>query len=284
MPDDRPASIRPKRKYGQNFLVDEAVLERLVRGADISRSDVVLEIGPGTGNLTSVLLREAGKVVAVEIDRQFAPRLEALASTSGNLELLWGDATSIELPLCDKVVASLPYKHALPLVFDILDNEFEVAVVVVQRDLARRLAAKPGEPGYSRISVCAQRSAALDVLETVPKRCFSPPPDVDSAVLRMTPRRRTFTIPTEEFFRNLLDTLFLHRDRTVADALRRSVRPAGLAAISSELPSHLRSTAVRDVAPRDFGLVARVLHRNGVTTKAVPDERKRRAQRTGRRR
>lgn len=275
--------IRPNRKYGQNFLVDDAVLERLVRSAEISRDDVVLEIGPGTGNVTSILLREAGRVVAVEIDRQFAPLLEALAGT-GELDVIWGDATTVELPRCDKVVAALPYQHALPLVFGILANECEVAVLVVQRELARRLAAKPGEPGYSRIGVCAERLAAVEILETVPKECFQPPPDVDSAVLRLAPRRRPFEIPSEEYFRNLLDSMFLHRNRTVAEVLRHSVRPARLAAVSGELPDRLRRTPVREVGPRDFGLIARILHRNDVPAKPVPNERKRRAQRGSRRR
>lgn len=279
MPGMLPPSIQPKRRYGQNFLVDDAVLDRLVRAAGLARGDVVLEVGPGTGNVTGVLLREAGRVIAVEIDRQFAALLESLAARSGNLELVWGDATKVELPAYDKVVAALPYQQALPLIFDILARDFEVAVVVVQRDLARRLAARPGEPGYSRISVCAQRTAEVEVLETVPKECFRPPPEVASAVLRLTPRRRPVEIPSEEYFRNLLDSFFLHRNRTMVDVLRHAVRPARLAAVLNELPPRVHKTAVRDVGPRDFGLIARVLHRKGVTVKPVPVVRKRRAQR-----
>ncbi len=274
-----PPSIHPNRKYGQNFLVDEAVLDRLVRAAEVTRHDVVVEIGPGTGNVTSLLVREAGRVVAVEIDRQFTAPLEALASRSGNLEVVWGDATKIELPPCDKVVAALPYKQALPLIFDILANEFEIAVVIVQRDLARRLAAKPGEPGYSRVTVCAQRSAEVEMLEMVPKECYRPPPRVESAVLRLTPRRRPVAVPSEEFFRNLLDSFFLHRNRTVAEVLRHSIGSARLATITSELSPSIRRSSVRDVSPREFGRIAWVLHRNGVTTKPVPEDRKRQAQR-----
>ncbi|MGI8869768.1 MAG: rRNA adenine N-6-methyltransferase family protein [Mycobacteriales bacterium] len=123
-----------------------------------------------------------------------------------------------------------------------------------------------------------------DVLDTVPRQCFRPPPNVDSTILRITPRQRPFAIPSEEFFRNLLDSMFLHRNRTVAQILRYSVRPAAPAAISNELPPRVRATAVRDVAPRDLALIARVLYRNGTTTTPVPDERKRRAQRVTRRR
>lgn len=285
MPETPPPSIRPNRKYGQNFLVDDAVLGRLARYAEVGRDDAVLEIGPGTGNVTSVLLREAGRVVAIEIDRQFTSHLDALAAEAGgNLEVIWGDATKVELPPCDKVVAALPYQHALPLIFDILATGCEIAVVVIQHGLARRLAARPGEAGYSRISVGAERLAEVELLETVPKECFRPAPDVDSAVLRLTPRRRPFAIPSEEYFRNLLDLMFLHRNRTVAEVLRHSVRPPRLAAVTGELPVRLGRTAVRDVGPRDFGLIARILHRNGVPVKPVPEERKRRAQQTSRRR
>ena len=257
-------------------------MNRFVRAAKVTRHDVVVEIGPGTGNVTSLLVREAARVVAIEIDRQFAAQLEALASSSGNLEVVWGDATKIELPPCDKVVSALPCKQALPLIFDILENEFEIAVVSVQRDLARRLAAKPGEPGYSRVTVCAQRSAEVEMLEIVSKDCYHPPPQVESAVLRLTPRRRPVAIPSESFW-NLLDSFFLHRNRTVAEVLRHSVGPARLATITSELSSSIRRSWVRDLSPREFGRIAWVLHRNGVTTKPVPDNRKRRAQRIRRR-
>ena len=175
-PLSTPYPIRPKKKLGQNFLTDAAVLRREVACADIAAGDTVLEIGAGIGNLTQLLLERAGQVVAVEQDRQFAPCLKDLQRQHKHLRVIWGDALAVDFPRFDKAVANLPYQVALPIVFKLLNQRFERAVLMLPKRLAQRLCATVGQPGYSRIGVTVGRLAQVEWIEQVGKDAFFPRP------------------------------------------------------------------------------------------------------------
>ena len=267
-----PGSARSQVDLGQNFLTDTASLDAEIGYAKVAATDTVLEIGAGTGNLTERLAARAGQVIAIEYDRRFRQRLDELARAHGNIELIWGDAVAVRLPRFDKVVANLPYRVALPVIMRLLDHPFDRAVLIVQKDMAQKVCAGPDEAGYGRVSVTVQRLARAELLEVVAASAFSPPPRVDSAMLRLTPVRNPFAVGSAEAFRRLLDNLFLRRSDKLADAL------PGLADITAQLPGRLRGRQVSCLTPEEFGEVSRFLGSHKVRLPPVRNSVKRTAQ------
>ena len=241
--------ILPKKKLGQNFLTDAAVLRREVACADIAAGDTVLEIGAGIGNLTQLLLEKAGQVVTVEQDRQFAPCLEELQQQHGHLKVVWGDALAVDFPRFDKVVANLPYQVALPLVFKLLNQRFERAVLMLPKRLAQRLCATVGQPGYSRIGVTVGRLAQVEWIEQVGKDAFFPRPEVESVLVLIKRTKPKFAVPSDDFFRQVLESLFARRQARV----QQIVPPAALTRLSKKI----KTKPVYTVTPREFGEITR---------------------------
>lgn len=268
----RQRGTRPQRDLGQNFLTDERFLDSEISYARVGPQDTVLEIGAGPGNLTERLASMAGHVVAVEYDRQFRARLGSLARSRANITLIWGDALEVPLPSFTKVVANLPYRVALPVLLRLLGRRFDAGVVIVQKDMARKICAGPGQAGYGRVSVIVQRLAPAELLQVVPGSAFSPPPRVDSAIVRVRPVSDPFPVAAGEEFSRLLDNSFLHRDAKLGAALGRVAEAAAL------LPARLRDKQVSRLAPEEFGEVSRFLESRKVRLPAVSDSAKRRAQ------
>ncbi len=249
--------IQPNHKYGQNFLCDTGVLRREVAYADVDKMDVVLEIGPGIGNLTEQLLQRAGRVIAIEKDRQFAPCLQDLQKSYPHLELHWGDALELEFPPFDKVVANLPYQVSLPLIFKLLEQRFKKGVLIFQKRLAGRICAGVGEKGYCRLSVALGRRAHVEILETLGREVFHPRPDVDSAIVKIERSKPKFDIPSEEFFKLVLEELFSGRELSVEQALQKSRQRALSVRSLQGLSGKLRGKIVCQVTPREFAEIAR---------------------------
>ena len=252
--------IRPKRDLGQHFLTDKSVLQREVACAQVGRADAVLEIGAGIGNLTELLLQKAGRVIAIEVDRQFETSLLELQGRYGNLEIVWGDALEVAFPPFDKVVASLPYKVALPITFKLLDFRFERGILIYQHRLAQRICASVAENGYSRLGVSIARRAQVELLETIGRDAFHPRPDVDSAMVELRPTQARFDIPSEKFFKLVLEQLFAQRTRSVQQAVRgirnrKLPRPALERALEN-MGAQIKKRQVSSIAPRDFGRIS----------------------------
>ena len=249
--------IRPQKKFGQNFLADESVLQREIGHAHLSRSDVVLEIGAGIGNLTELLLQRAGRVIAIEADRQFEKRLGDLQGEYDNLEVIWGDALEVDFPAFDKVVANLPYKVALPLTFKLLDCKFDRGILMYQKQLAQRLCATAGQNGYSRLGVSVNRRANAELLEVVDRAAFYPQPDVDSAMVELQCSKPKFDIPSEDFFKEVLQQLFAQREKSVQQAVReiwdRKMTKAALERALANMGARVQKRQVSSIMPRDFG-------------------------------
>lgn len=208
--------VRPSRKLGQNFLVDSSVLEREISYADVRQADTVLEVGPGVGNLTELLARHAGKVYAVETDTRM---VEILRERLGRrVEIIEGDFLKVKLPAFDKAVSNIPYSISSPLTFRLLSHGFRSAVLTYQKEFAERMVAKPGERSYSRLSVATYYYAEVEMLEVLPPEAFYPQPEVDSAIVRLTPKGRPFEVNEERFFA-LVRGLFSHRKKTLKKAL-----------------------------------------------------------------
>ena len=257
----RALGVRATKSLGQHFLVDERVAHRHVEFAGITATDTVLEIGPGLGILTDLLLRKAARVVAVERDRRLA---RALRARGDRLEVLEGDAVRVPLPPFDKVVSNLPYQISSPITFRLLDLSFRRAALMYQREFADRLVAARGDDAYSRLSVKAYVRARTEVVERVPRSAFWPQPKVDSAIVLLEPRPPPFAVQDWSRFDAVVDATFEHRRKAIENALRLSWRRFAPteAAFEERLAGapHLRRRP-EELTPEQFGELADALGR-----------------------
>ncbi len=211
-----------KTKLGQNFLIDPNTATLEVNYADIKKDDVVLEVGPGKGILTKLLAKNAEKVIAVEIDKSL---VETLKDTlPSNVTLIHSDVLKLDfekLPRFNKVVSNLPYQISSPFTFKLLDYSFDLAVLVYQKEFAQRMVAKPGSKTYSRLSVNVYYKAECSLLRIVSKNVFYPIPRVDSAIVKLVPRKvPAFNVENEEFFKSFVTVLFSHRRKKIRNIIK----------------------------------------------------------------
>lgn len=185
-----------QKKFGQNFLIDDSVLTGTVEAASITKDDTVLEIGPGIGTMTQYIAERAGKVFAVEIDKMLIPILEDTLSDYHNVKVINEDILKVDIekivheenngkPV--KVVANLPYYITTPILMRLLESELpiESITVMVQKEVADRMAQKPGSKDYGALSLAVQFYTEPSIVQTVPPSCFIPQPGVDSAVIHL---------------------------------------------------------------------------------------------------
>ncbi|MBU6433329.1 MAG: ribosomal RNA small subunit methyltransferase A [Nitrospirae bacterium] len=216
----------PKKRLGQNFLIDPNIVRKIVALAELGSSDHVLEIGPGRGVLTEALCHVAGCVTAVEVDPRLHAYLETRQAELPNVKLVCADALTYpleSLPMGTAVVANLPYYISTPLLFRLLDQRgrFPRMVLMLQAEVADRLAAKPGGPDYGVLSVMAQYAADITKSFRVSAQCFRPRPEVASAVVLLRTKERTGLNQQEEVaFRALVKAAFAHRRKTLVNSLR----------------------------------------------------------------
>lgn len=212
-----------KKNLGQNFLIDKNIAELEVKHADIKNDDIVLEIGPGKGILTKILAEKAKKVIAIEIDKNLVNNLRNILPE--NVDLIHGDALNIDfktLPKFNKIVSNLPFKISSPITFKFLDYDFEIAILIYQKEFAERLIANPGSKNYSRLSVGVYYKSVCDLIKTIPKTCFKPQPKVDSSMIRIIPRKTPpFILINEKFFFNLTKNLFNYRRKKIKNILNK---------------------------------------------------------------
>lgn len=189
-------NFRTQKKYGQNFLIDTGVLNRIVDAAEITGEDCVLEIGPGIGSMTQYLAERAGAVVAVEIDKNLIPILEDTLSGYDNVTLINEDILKVDInkiveeknggrPV--KVVANLPYYITTPIIMGLFESHvpLESITVMVQKEVADRMQVGPGTKDYGALSLAVQYYARPEMVANVPPNCFIPRPNVGSAVIRL---------------------------------------------------------------------------------------------------
>lgn len=192
----------------KNFMVDLKTIKKICGYAGLQKDDVVLEIGAGTGNLTSELLKKCA-VVAVERDGNFACALRNKFA-SGNLTVIEGDALKVNFPRFNKIVSNLPYSISRKITEKILKYEFDLAVLVYQKEYALKLTSKPGLENYKCISVIAQSCSEIEILDYLSPEVFQPEPEVMSAVVRM---RRKFA--AGDSYINFVKSLFNKRNRII---------------------------------------------------------------------
>lgn len=228
----RRAGVLPQIRFGQNFLIDLNLIDLIMRSADLSTKDVVLEIGTGMGSLTTKMALYAGSVVTVEIDPMMAQLAKEELAPYGNVTILQRDALRNKNNLHDevletvrqkmnaipgsrfKLVANLPYNVATPIISNLLQVEplVDKMVVTIQKELAERIAAKPKTKDYSALSIWIQSQCDVEIVRVMPPSVFWPRPKVDSAILSITPnvalRARIVDL---EYFHQTVRALFFHR-------------------------------------------------------------------------
>lgn len=217
-----------KKSLGQNFLVDPNVLHNIVSQADITKETGIIEVGPGIGALTEHLARQAGKVVAFEIDQRLLPVLEDTMAPYPNVTVLHQDVLKadlhhvIEEQFADyeqiAVVANLPYYITTPIIMKFLMERVRVSqlVIMMQKEVADRITAIPGTKAYGSLSIAVQYYMNTDIAMIVPKTVFIPQPNVDSAVLRLTRRKEPFPdVTDEDFLFKVTQGSFVHRRKTI---------------------------------------------------------------------
>jgi len=207
------------KSFGQHILKNPAILKNMAEKSAIRYTDIILEIGPGTGNLTQLLLDKGKKVIAVEIDPRMVAEVTKRFNTelhSKKLEIIHKDVLTTELPFFDICVANIPYQISSPLVFKLLAHRpiFRCTVLMFQKEFAMRLVAKPGSDLYCRLSVNVQFLARVDHLMKVSKNNFTPPPKVESSIVRIEPKNPPPDINFIEWD-GLLRICFMRKNKTL---------------------------------------------------------------------
>jgi len=222
--NDRPP--RPKKRLGQHFLSDPNLLARIADAVGATPADTVIEIGPGRGALTKHLLKRAGRVIAIELDRELAPLLAAKWSDEPRLQIVEGDVLEQDLGALAEgpylLAGNVPYNITTPILFHAMRHPRPLrAVYLVQREVAERVVAAPGSEAYGALSVNVQALAHAELLFGVSAKAFSPPPKVESAVIRIVPRETPMLRPEEEEpFRLLVQGAFGLRRKQMRRVIR----------------------------------------------------------------
>lgn len=224
--------ITLQKKYGQNFIGDPALLERIATVCDWQPGDRALEIGPGAGTLTRAIAREAEEVLAVEIDRRLAPLLEETLADCANVHLVFTDALKADLDALMrdtlgwdgryKLIANLPYYITTPLIMHVLEDSEKVSelVIMVQKEVGERLCAAPGSKAYGAVTVMVQYAATVARAFDVGRHAFVPAPEVDSTILHLIPyEKRPIQAQSDAVLRHVVKAAFSQRRKTLRNSL-----------------------------------------------------------------
>lgn len=220
-----------QKKFGQNFLIDPHVLDKIINAAEITKEDCVIEIGPGIGSVTQALIDNAGKVISIEIDDQLIPILTEQFGGCENFRLIHKDVLKVDLHKLIaeespnrriKVVANLPYYITTPIIMMLLEHNLpiESITVMVQKEVADRMASGPGSKQYGAITVAMKYYCDTYLVANVPQNCFMPRPNVDSAVIKLTLHQESIVdINDEEQLLKIIKAAFSQRRKTLLNTL-----------------------------------------------------------------
>lgn len=223
--------FRFQKRYGQNFLIDSHILEKIIEAAEITKEDMVLEIGPGIGTMTQYLAEHAREVVAVEIDKTLIPILEDTLSAYDNVTVINEDILKVDMEALArekngnrpiKVVANLPYYITTPIIMGLFESRTPLAsiTIMVQKEVADRMQAGPGTKDYGALSLAVQYYAKPEIMMNVSPGCFIPKPNVGSAVIRLTRyEQNPVQVKDEDFLFSLIRAAFGQRRKTLVNSL-----------------------------------------------------------------
>ena len=262
--------LLPKKGWGQHFLVDRNILNKVIRVAGVEKEDVILEVGPGLGGMTMDLARRAKKVIAVEIDPKLVTRLKAKMADFSNVEIIHEDILELDFHALVreegarlKVVANLPYHISTPVLFRFIESRevFSTLTVMLQKEVAERLVASPGKKTYGPLSVVFQSVATPSVRFLVKPSAFFPSPKVESAVVHIVWKERPVVTPeNQEWFRRVARGVLSYRRKTLRNALKNAglSLPGDPDVEAKRLGLDLRKRP-ETLTPREFWVLAEAL-------------------------
>ena len=266
-----------QKKYGQNFLIDTNILERIISESEITKDDCVLEIGPGIGTMTQYLAESAKRVIAVEIDRSLIPILEDTLSDYDNVTVINDDILKVDIQkLCDeyndsrpiKVVANLPYYITTPIIMGLFESHVPLKsiTIMVQKEVADRMQQKPGSKDYGALSLAVQYYAKPEIVAEVSPNCFIPKPNVSSAVIRLTRYENPpIEVDNEHFMFSLIRASFNQRRKTLANGLANGGLGLDRETVNRALEKMELSLTVRGEALtlEQFAILSKILGKKG---------------------
>lgn len=213
--------VRPTKKHGQSFLKSQQVARNIVRSAEITKEDTILEVGGGLGILTKQLVQEGGHIYVIELDPGLVQALRSTFADRENITIIEGDALKVPLPNVTKIVSNLPYSISSEITFRILrELEFEQAILMYQKEYAQRLQAIPGTSEYSRLSVNIGYQAEVEHLMDVPADKFYPVPAVDSVVVRLKKSTKVPRAKNDDVFFWMINGIFSYPNKHLRKAMR----------------------------------------------------------------
>jgi 16S rRNA (adenine1518-N6/adenine1519-N6)-dimethyltransferase len=253
--------IVPNKLLGQNFLVEPAFFPKLANYAELIFSDVVLDIGAGFGFLSKFLASKCSSVIAIEKDPQIALALRQQTTAFDNISVVEGDVLKTSLPIFNKIIAAPPYYLSSKLVSFLLEHNIDCAVLIVQKEFANRLIAEVGSDDYSWLTVTVYQKAHVEFLDFISKEMFYPSPAVDSAILRIKPRKDPpFIVKNPLFFAQMVKWLFTERNKKISNALEPFIKnvlkfdKSYFQEIVKNLP--YQEMRPRELTPENFGVLA----------------------------
>lgn len=219
--------IRLNKNIGQNYLIDDFKRKKIIDFAEISKKDVVLEIGSGIGTLTTELSKKSKKVVAIEQDKRIYDILKTRLEDEfiDNVELINDDAVKTDISKfskCNKIVSNLPYQISSPITFKFLEFDFDLAILMYQKEFAERMIAKTGDKNYSRLSAMLYFKADIEFLDNISPESFIPRPKIDSSVVKLTPKNINNALLYKdniEFYSKTCKVIFQHKNKKIRNAL-----------------------------------------------------------------
>jgi 16S rRNA (adenine1518-N6/adenine1519-N6)-dimethyltransferase len=233
--------------------VDKIARDLIMKSSDLSRSDVILEVGSGKGFLTEELLAHAGKVIAIEKDARLVATLRNRYERNRRLRIIEGDVLKVKLPRFNKVVSSPPYYISSRLVLLLVSKKFRRAVLTLQKEFAERLAAKPGSAEYGRISVMIQYKSSVELAGVIRRDSFRPVPNVDSAVVVIRKRSPEVPVRNQRLFTDMVRFMFTQRRKRAKKVLRQYIEGSlGHTGPASQTLSFVPDVRVFQLTVRDF--------------------------------
>ena len=213
--------ITLNKNLGQNYLIDKNKRNQIIGFGDVDKNDVVLEIGTGIGTLTIELAKKAKKVIAIEQDENICKILTKRLKDEkiDNVELINDDALKVDFPKFNKIIANLPYQISSPITFKFLDYDFDLAILMYQKEFADRMNGEVGSKNYSRLSAMLYFKCNVETLTNVSAESFIPKPKIDSTVIKMTPKENRISDDDFKIYSNFTKALFQHRNKKIKNAL-----------------------------------------------------------------
>lgn len=213
--------IKLNKNLGQNYLIDKNKRNQIIEFGNITKEDVVLEIGTGIGTLTIELAKRAKKVIAIEQDENICNILADRLKTEkiDNVELICDDAVKVEFPEFSKIISNLPYQISSPITFKFLNYDFDLAILMYQKEFAKRMNGEVGTKDYSRLSAMLYFKCDVEKLTDVSSESFIPKPQIDSTVVKLTPKENNITDEDFKIYSRFTKALFQHRNKKIKNAL-----------------------------------------------------------------